>query len=63
MEDASLEGMSTKKLLELLDSARHDYGRAAASQKLGLLRALGTRQIRQAALLKKYHEALCFLQA
>ena len=63
MADVILEGLSTKKLLDLFDSMKHNYGRAAATQKLQALRALRTRKIRQAALLARYHETLCFLQA
>ncbi|MHC4592883.1 MAG: hypothetical protein ACYS8L_09345, partial [Planctomycetota bacterium] len=63
MEDAILENLSTRELLNALDAAKHNYGREHASRKVQALRILQTRSIRQASLILKYHEILCFLQA
>jgi len=63
MEDANTEGLPTGKLLSTLDAIKHSYGPGMADRKLTALHALQGRSVRQASLLLKYHEALCYLQA
>jgi hypothetical protein len=63
MEDANIDGLPTRELLSALDSIKHNYSPGVADKKLKALHALRGRSIRQASLLLKYHEALCYLQA
>jgi hypothetical protein len=63
MASADPQARSTKELVNALDSLKHGFGRGAADAKIEALQALKERSIRQASLLAKYHEALCYLQA
>ena len=63
MADGVEPPTGTRRLVELLDRAKHRFEPAAREEKVRALRALAGRAIRDPSLLIHLHEALCFLQA
>ncbi len=63
MADTEAGAVGARRLVELLDGAKHRFDPAAREEKERALRMLADRRILDPALLIRLHEALCFVQA